>query len=200
MFDNFVVRFISIWSVRQRTSDLCLVSCIIGPESVFPFRQKFHCLPRENWCKSIRDTSSFPQIMLIVSQVSFFENSLSWTTSGFVWILFCHALIGSLSTHVFEPRTATGSELFSLVTCFHRATFTLLSIFSPLEMISTKIWETPLSWHVKCSLPVAVRVSKTRVLKLPNTCSRHRQTQRWRYFGVFDDLEESWNKKRKRKI
>ena len=34
-------------------------------------------------------------------------------------------------------------------------------------MISTKIWETPLSWHVKCSLPVAVRVSKPRMLKLP---------------------------------
>ena len=43
-----------------------------------------------------------------------------------------------------------------------------LSIFSPLEMISITIWETPLSWHAKSSLPVAVRVSKTRVLKLPN--------------------------------
>ena len=75
--------------------------------------------------------------------------------------------IGSLSTHVFETRTATGSELFSLLTCFHTTTFTLLGIFSPLEMISTKIWETPLSWHVKCSLPVAVRVSKTLLLKLP---------------------------------
>ena len=76
-------------------------------------------------------------------------------------------LLGSLSTHVFETRTATGSELFSLLTCFDTTTFTLPRIFSPLEMISTKIWETPLSWHVKCSLPVAVRVSKTRVLKLP---------------------------------
>ena len=73
-----------------------------------------------------------------------------------------------LSRHVFETRTATGSELFSLLTCFHTTTFTLLSIFSPLEMINTKIWETPLSWHAKFSLPVAVRVSKTRVLKLPN--------------------------------
>ena len=72
---------------------------------------------------------------------------------------------------VFETRTATGSELFSLLTCFHTTTFTLLSIFSPLEMISTKIWETPLSWRVKCSLPVAVRVSKMRNLKLPNTGS-----------------------------
>ena len=31
-----------------------------------------------------------------------------------------------------------------------------------------KIWEAPQSWHAKCSVPVAVRVSKTRVLKLPN--------------------------------
>ena len=77
------------------------------------------------------------------------------------------ATLGSLSTHVFETRTATGSELFSLLTGFHTTTFTLLSIFSPLEMISTKIWETPLSWQVKCFFPVAVCVSKTRVLKLP---------------------------------
>ena len=77
-------------------------------------------------------------------------------------------LIGSLSMHVFETRTATGSELFSLLTCLYTTTFKLLSIFSPLEMISIKIWETPLFWHAKCSLPVAVRVSKTRVLKLPN--------------------------------
>ena len=69
---------------------------------------------------------------------------------------------------VFETRTATGSELFSFLTCLHTTTFTLPSIFSPLEMISIKIWETPLSFHTKCSLPVAVRVSKTSVLKLPN--------------------------------
>ena len=49
----------------------------------------------------------------------------------------------------------TRSELFCLLTCLFTATFTLLSIFSPLEMISIKIWETPLSWHTKCSLPVA---------------------------------------------
>ena len=53
-------------------------------------------------------------------------------------------------------------KLFSLLTCLHTTTLTLLSIFSPLEMIGIKMWETPLS------LPVAVRVSKTRVLKLPD--------------------------------
>ena len=61
----------------------------------------------------------------------------------------------------------SGSELFSLLTCPHTTTFTLLSIFSPLEMNSIKIWETIRSKNANCSLPVAVRVSKTRVLKLP---------------------------------
>ena len=65
-----------------------------------------------------------------------------------------------------DTRTANGSELFSLTTCLHTTTFTLLSTISPLGMISMKIWETPLPWHAKCSLLVAVRVSKTRVLKL----------------------------------
>ena len=82
--------------------------------------------------------------------------------------------IGSLSTRVFETRTATGSELFSLLTCPHTTTFTLLSIFSPLEISSIKIWRTIPSYPAKCSLPVAVRVSKTRVLKLPNINSINR--------------------------
>ena len=73
-------------------------------------------------------------------------------------------LIGSLSTRVFEMRTVTGSDLFSLLTCPHTTTFTLLNIFSSLEMSSIKIWETIHSWHAKCSLAVAVRVSKKRVL------------------------------------
>ena len=77
-------------------------------------------------------------------------------------------LIGSLSTNVFETRTATGSELISLLSRPHTTTFALLSIFSPLEMSSIKIWETIRSYYVKCSLPIAVRVSKSRVLKLPN--------------------------------
>ena len=59
---------------------------------------------------------------------------------------------------VFETRTATGSELLSLLTCLHKTTFTLLSIFSPLEIIVIKIGEKPLSWNAKCSLPVAVRL------------------------------------------
>ena len=43
----------------------------------------------------------------------------------------------------------------------------MLNTFSRLWMI-IKMCETPLSWHTECSVPVAVRVSKPRVLKLPN--------------------------------
>ena len=39
---------------------------------------------------------------------------------------------------IFETRTVTESELFSLLNCPHTTTFTLLSIFSPLETSSMK--------------------------------------------------------------
>ena len=76
-------------------------------------------------------------------------------------------ILGSLSTRVFEPRTATGSELFSILTCPHTTAFTLLSIFSPLEMSGIKMREIIRSKQAERSLPDAVRVSKTRVLKFP---------------------------------
>ena len=59
-----------------------------------------------------------------------------------VYIAELKRILESLSTRVFETRTATGSELFSLLTWPHTTTFTLLSIFSPLEMSSITIWET----------------------------------------------------------
>ena len=42
--------------------------------------------------------------------------------------------LGSLSMRMFETWTATGNELFSYLTCLHTTTFTLPSIFSPLEI------------------------------------------------------------------
>ena len=90
-----------------------------------------------------------------------------------------HSQLGSLSTSDFETQTATASELFALSTCPHTTTFTLVSIFCPLEMSSIKIWEPIRSQHAKHSLPVADRVSKTCVLKLPNMYS---SPQRQRLF------------------
>ena len=46
--------------------------------------------------------------------------------------------LGSLSMRVFETRMATVSELFSFLICLHTTTFTLPSIFSPLDIVSIK--------------------------------------------------------------
>ena len=50
--------------------------------------------------------------------------------------------LGNLSTRVFETRTVTGSDLFSLSTCPHTTIFPLLIILSSIEMRSIKSWET----------------------------------------------------------
>ena len=94
--------------------------------------------------------------------LNFHENSSNWDTHFHIW---------SLSTSDFETQMAKGSELFSLITRLYTSTFTMLSTFSRLGMISVKMWETPLCWHTECSLPVAVRVSKTRMPKVPQTKS-----------------------------
>ena len=54
----------------------------------------------------------------------------------------CVVYLHSLSTRVFETRTAIGIELFSLLTCLHTNTFALLNSFPPL------------SWLTKCYFPL----------------------------------------------
>ena len=97
-------------------------------------------------------------IYIYITTFEFCLTSPNWMDTG------TQVSIGSLSTRVFETRTATGSELISLLTYPHTTTFTLLSIFSLLKVSSRKSWGTLRSKHAKCSLPVAVRVLKTRVL------------------------------------
>ena len=55
---------------------------------------------------------------------------------------FCHrrrrclsSLLGSLSSDVFERRTSTGSEVFSLLTCLDDIKFVFLSFFTVIEAI-----------------------------------------------------------------
>ena len=75
--------------------------------------------------------------------------------------------IGSLSRDVFERPTSTGSELFSLLVCLDANKFVLLSLFSPLKTIYSRVSTKPLPNDAKSSLPVDVRRSKTLLLKLP---------------------------------
>ena len=76
-------------------------------------------------------------------------------------------LLGSLSSDVFERRTSTGSEVFSLLTCLDDIKFVFLSFFTVIETIRLKIWAKPPSKNEKRPLPVDVRHSKTLLLKLP---------------------------------
>ena len=63
-------------------------------------------------------------------------------------------------------------------------------LFSLLETISLKIWEKPLSWRAKCSLPVSV-LWQRRVLKLPNSSNLIGQYSVFLFILAFDWLMES---------
>ena len=77
--------------------------------------------------------------------------------------------IGSLSKDVFERRTSTGSEAFSLFICLDTTKFVLLSFFSPIKTIYLRVSTKPQPNAAKSPLPVDVRRPKTLLLKLPNT-------------------------------
>ena len=76
--------------------------------------------------------------------------------------------VGSLSSDVFERRTSTGSEVFSLLTCLDDIKFVFLSFFTVIEAIWLKICAKPPSKNEKRPLPVDVRRWKTLLLKLPS--------------------------------
>ena len=87
-------------------------------------------------------------------------------------------ILGSLSSDVFERRTSTGSEVFSLLTCLDDIKFVFLNFFTVIEAIWLKICAKPPSKNEKRPLPVDVRRSKTLLLKLPNYTSLTRQNSR----------------------
>ena len=68
---------------------------------------------------------------------------------------------------VFERRTSTGSEAFSLFICLDANKLVLLSFFSLLKTIYPRVSTKPLSNDAKSPLPVDVCRSKTLLLKLP---------------------------------
>ena len=79
--------------------------------------------------------------------------------------------IGTLSKDVFERRTSTGSEAFSLLICLDANKLVLLSFCSLLKTIYQRVSTKPLPNDAKSPLPVDVRRSKTLLLKLPNISS-----------------------------
>ena len=75
--------------------------------------------------------------------------------------------LGNLSKDVFERRTSTGSEVFSLLICLDANKFVLLSFSSLIKTIYPRFSTEPLPNDAKSPLPVDVRRSKTLLLKLP---------------------------------
>ena len=80
----------------------------------------------------------------------------------------------SLSKGVFERRTSTGSEAFSLLTCLDDIKFVFLSFFTVIEAIWQKIWAKPPFKNEKRPLPVSVRHSKMSLFRssLNGLCGR----------------------------
>ena len=76
--------------------------------------------------------------------------------------------LGSLSSDVFERRTSTGSERFSLLVCIDATKFLLLSVFTLIESICPNICSKSRLKGTKKQLPVDFRPSKTLLPKLPN--------------------------------
>ena len=81
--------------------------------------------------------------------------------------MFQKGLLGTLSKDVFERRTSTGSEAFSLSICLDANKLVLLSFFSLLKTIYPRVSTKPLPNDAKSPLLVDVRRSKTLLLKLP---------------------------------
>ena len=79
------------------------------------------------------------------------------------------SILGNLSKDVFERRTSTGSEVFSLLICLDANKFVLLSFSSLIKTIYPRFSTEPLPNDAKSPLPVDVRRSKTLLLKLPIT-------------------------------
>ena len=87
---------------------------------------------------------------------------------GFHVLCVAFQISWSLSKGVLERRKATGNEAFSLFARLGATAFVILSVVTLIETIYLKVRAHPLPKNEKRPLPVAVRRSKTPLLKLPN--------------------------------
>ena len=115
--------------------------------------------------KSRFDSYSVRNSVLIISHIIFRDCRVHISSDN---LSQNSCIIGSLSNDVFERRTSTGSEAFSLLISLDAATFVLLSVLTLIETICPKICSKSRLKSAKSPLPVDPRRSKTSLLKLPN--------------------------------
>ena len=89
---------------------------------------------------------------------------------------------------MFERRTSTRSEAFSLFLRLDTNKFVLLSFFSLIKTINPRVSTKPLP---NDALPVDVRRSKTPLLKLPNNCKVRSATPNYDLVLVLDTLYDN---------
>ena len=106
------------------------------------------------------------QLVLCIQSIRFVLDRITEKASSTVQIV----SLGSLSKDVFERRTSTGSEAFSLFICLDTTKFVLLSVFSPIKTLYQRVSTKPQPNAAKSPLPVDVRRSKTLLLKLSFNC------------------------------
>ena len=99
-----------------------------------------------------------------------------------------YATGGVRKRDVFERRTSTGNEAFSLFICLDANKFVLLSVFSLIKTINPRVSTKPLPNDAKSPLPVDVRCSKTPLLKLPNNSKVRRPTPNYDLALISDTL------------
>ena len=114
-------------------------------------------------------------------------------TQGALLGSFISDLLGTLSKDVFEPRTPTGSEAFSLFICLDANKLVLLSFFSLLKTIYPRVSTKPLPNDAKSPLPVDVRRSTTLLLKLPINTYFSLRAKCWHRGGICGSFPETYN-------
>ena len=139
---------------------------------------------------------------LRIARVSSSQKFLIQTTH-FVGLVVISYTVGSLSEDVFQGRTSSGSEPFSLFICLDSNKFVSLSFFSLIKTIYPRVSTKPLPNDAKSPLPVDVRRSTTLLLKLPSISSQqlafqvgHQVCHIWRHavpdcIGHFHD-DDIW--------
>ena len=101
--------------------------------------------------------------------------------------------LGSLSSDVFERRTSTGSEPFSLVISLYATVFVLPSVLILKGTICPKICSKARLKCAKSLFPVDVRRSKTSLLKLPINTYFSLKAKCWLRGGVGGSFPGNFN-------
>ena len=115
-------------TMRRRVLTKRSKAATIAQKARYKGRNRIKAMPRAMISSLMRNysfTSRYYNIPTNLSRVALWETSF----------LLHQILIGSLSKGVFERRTSTESEVFSLLTCLDDIKFVFLSFFTVIEAI-----------------------------------------------------------------